>query len=839
MADEREELSGPSQGRVLVVDDEPQILILVSRLLQRVGYDVATAESGAVALERLEEAAFSLVLSDLKMPQVDGLQVLEAVRTRYPDTVFILMTAFGTIDSAVSVLRRGAYDYLTKPLELDDLLSTVERALEHRKVVMQNKRLMEFLQEKNVILEHLHQQERRRAGQLNQVNAIARQITPILDTETLIETVARLVAPAFRFASFSFGTVTGGGTLVFHAGRLDGQRGPVEESVFWKLTDGGRTRYVRSETARAAGYDLVYPLRAGERLIGFWVADWRPDVTRREQSLPYLEALAAQTVTALENARLYALARRADELAFLNEVGRAANQSLDLEQTIHSVLASVRATFDASLVEICLWGEDEAIEHVYSLVEGAYSQDRGSLLGDAFCTRVDQEAILICQPSEAAAIPGAATVAVQSLVGVGLPFGERPIGCLGVGNVAPGAYDTEDARLLEVVGAQVSTAIQNARFFAQVESGRQVILQSRNTLLALFDGILDGIYIVDRENKVLAINRTQAAWAGSEFSELVGTAAKHAFPGSQRALDLIAETFRTGLPAAGGERQRGGDREWTEWEIRTYPVPGREGGGEDGEGQVDRVVVGVRDVTTQRMMEAALARSEKLASVGRLAAGLAHEINNPMTVISANAQILHEEIPAAHPYFGSVKLIERATKRASRIVRNLLDFSRAEQFEFAETDLNRSLEDAAALVASEVRRANTVVALDLAPDLPKIWASPAHLQVVWLNMLLNARDAIEGAGRAGEVRIASSVRGGSIVVEISDNGIGIPPKEIDRIYDPFFTTKPPGKGTGLGLFTCYRTIRRHKGEIRVSSQVGVGTTFEVSLPLARTPDKVV
>ena len=230
-------------------------------------------------------------------------------------------------------------------------------------------------------------------------------------------------------------------------------------------------------------------------------------------------------------------------------------------------------------------------------------------------------------------------------------------------------------------------------------------------------------------------------------------------------------------------------------------------------------------------MEAALARSEKLASVGRLAAGLAHEINNPMTVISTNAQILDKEIAPTHPYSGSVRLIDRASRRASRIVRTLLDFSRAEQFDFAEMDLNRSLEDAAALVTSEMRRANAVLAMDLAPDLPAIWASPDHLQVVWLNMLLNARDAIVEAGREGQVRIASALDGDRAIIRISDNGAGIQPKEIDRIYDPFFTTKPPGKGTGLGLYTCYRTIHRHKGAIQVQSKVGVGTTFEISLPL--------
>jgi len=804
-----------------------------------------------MALDRLRSTPFALVLSDLKMPNVDGLALLEEVRARYPDTIFILMTAFGTIDSVVSVLRQGAYDYLTKPLDLEDLRSTISRGLEHRQVVMQNRRLMEFLQEKNVVLEYLHNDERRKSEKLDQVNAIARQITAILDRETLVETVIYLVSFAFDFEFLSFGIIEGE-RLFFRGGQLEGYRERVQETLFWELTGKGTEPFVRARSNRSkaqAPYDLVFPLHLGERVIGFWVANWHARAEYREENLPYLEALAAQTVTALENARLYALARRADELAFLNEVGRAANQSLDLEQTIKSVLSCVRATFSATLAEVTLWGEDQQIQHVFTLVRGSFQPSPRPLFGDEFVRRVRQDSLMIYGEADTGQLypVDTAEIPLRSLLGVALFFGERQVGGLGVGSTAPGVYDREDARLLQIVGAHVSTAIQNAQLFAQVEQGRQTILQSRNTLQALFDGILEGIYIVDQRNEVLAINRTQARWARREVEELVGQSARLAFPPSQRSLELIEETLRTGEPASCTERQRGEDGRWTEWEIQTYPVAGTEGvsggGGAAGAGSaaqreqlsVDRVVVVVEDVTERRWLESSLARSEKLASIGRLAAGLAHEINNPMTVISANAQILREDMLPSTPYYGSVRLIDRAAERASRIVRNLLDFSRAEQFEFVQTDLNLSLRDAVSLVEPQVRRAHINISLRLVPDLPLIWASPDHLHVVWLNLLLNARDAVEEAEREGWIRISSYRRNDQVVVQVTDNGVGIPVDEINRIYDPFFTTKPPGKGTGLGLFTCYRTVQRHGGEISVDSQVGVGTSFDVALPIGHRP----
>lgn len=829
--------------KILVVDDEPQILTLVSRFLLRAGYEVQTAGGGAAALTHLKTTPFALVLSDLKMAHIDGLRILQEIKAHYPETIFILMTAYGTLDSAVSVLRQGAYDYLMKPLDLEDLRSTVQRALEHRQVVMQNKRLMEFLQEKNVVLEYLHHEEQRKSEQLNQVNAIAREITAILDVKVLVETVGRLVASAFHFRSFSFGVIESE-MLVFSGGELDGLQEPVVDSPFWKWTAGGQKPFVRSESnlsPREAPHEVVFPLLVGGQATGLWVADWEADAEYREENLPYLESLAAQAATALENARLYTLARRADELAFLNQVGLAANQSLNLEETMQSVLACVRATFNASVVEICLWDREGKVQRVFSLVEGMLRQETAPLLGDPFVDQVRRESAFIFSPADGESLHLAdGTLALRTLLGVALYFNRRQVGSLSVGSSQPGAYDVEDGRLLQVVGAQVSTAIENAQLFEQVESGREMILRSRNTLQALFDGILEGIYIVDTSLQILAINRTQARWAKREFPELVGRPATLAFPDSKRSLALIKETFADGQPTSCTERWRNAEGGWTEWEIQTYPVDdmverGERGAAPAGRGAIDRVVVVVRDVTEQRWLETSLARSEKLAAVGRLAAGIAHEINNPMTVISANAQILREEIMASHPYYSSIELIDRASERASRIVRNLLDFSRAEQFEFVQTDLNMSLEDTVTLVEPQIRRSNVEITLDLDSDLPLVWASPDHLHVVWLNLLLNARDAIEEAGRAGYIHVASHYRGDRVVVQMTDNGVGIPSDQVNRIYDPFFTTKSPGKGTGLGLFTCYRTIHRHGGEILVDSQVGVGTSFEVTLPIGQTP----
>ena len=166
-------------------------------------------------------------------------------------------------------------------------------------------------------------------------------------------------------------------------------------------------------------------------------------------------------------------------------------------------------------------------------------------------------------------------------------------------------------------------------------------------------------------------------------------------------------------------------------------------------------------------------------------------------------------------------------------MRNLLDFSRAEQFEFKPTDLARSIRESVSLVEPQLLKSDIQIVVDVDPELPAISASPDHLNVVWLNLLLNARDAIQETGRGGEIRIDARRHGDWVVVQVSDNGVGMTEEQLGHLYEPFYTTREPGEGTGLGLFTCYRTVTRHGGDIAVESQEGQGTTFRVTLPIDR------
>ncbi len=230
--------------------------------------------------------------------------------------------------------------------------------------------------------------------------------------------------------------------------------------------------------------------------------------------------------------------------------------------------------------------------------------------------------------------------------------------------------------------------------------------------------------------------------------------------------------------------------------------------------------------------KAHLFQSAKLSAIGEFAAGIAHEIRNPLTTIIGDAQLLMSDLQPGQPEYESLKAIERSGQRASKVIGNLLSFSRQEEYELSPTDVNETINGALSLIAYQIERSNVTISKDLAENLPLIPGSTHHLEDVWINLLINARDAIPNK-RQGEIRITSRLdeSGKAVQVLISDTGVGIPEGNLDRVFEPFFTTKDVDKGTGLGLYITYKTIERHNGRIEMDSEEGQGTTVTVTLPI--------
>ncbi len=236
----------------------------------------------------------------------------------------------------------------------------------------------------------------------------------------------------------------------------------------------------------------------------------------------------------------------------------------------------------------------------------------------------------------------------------------------------------------------------------------------------------------------------------------------------------------------------------------------------------------VKDITERRNMEQQLLQADKLASLGQLSAGIAHEINNPLGLILGYSQLLLRSQPKDSQLYEDLKTIEKNTLSCKRIVQALLNFARKTETKMAEVDINKAIEQVVAVLDHQFSLSGIDIVLDFDPHLPSIVGDMEKLKQVFMNLVMNARQAIANEGR---IRIQTSAQNGRVIVAVSDTGSGIDPAIRHKIFDPFFTTKPTGEGTGLGLSVSYGIVTEHGGDITVESIPGQGSCFTVLLPM--------
>jgi hypothetical protein len=364
--------------------------------------------------------------------------------------------------------------------------------------------------------------------------------------------------------------------------------------------------------------------------------------------------------------------------------------------------------------------------------------------------------------------------------------------------------------------------------------GRLDLEQVREILPALIDSLGDAVVIVDRQRRVVAANRRYVEAFGTMRADIVGSACQEAVhcpelrqaEGAERcvACEVIEKRQPTrhlrSLPDAGGGQRR--------WEATLNPILDRHG-------EVTHVVELWRDVTERSQLEVQLSHSERLASVGMLAAGVGHEINNPLASLMAAVDVLGRWLQrrrfdeeALREARETIAVLEHEIERCRQTTEKLILLGRAYATTPSWVDLNLAVRDTLALLRYELRRRGIEEVERLDPDLPRIWAREAGMRGVCMNLMLNAVQAMSAGGR---LSITTRRRGDRALLVVEDTGPGIAPEHLGRIWDPFFTTKPVGQGTGLGLSITNRIVARHRGSIGVESAPGRGTTFTVDLPI--------
>jgi PAS domain S-box-containing protein len=344
----------------------------------------------------------------------------------------------------------------------------------------------------------------------------------------------------------------------------------------------------------------------------------------------------------------------------------------------------------------------------------------------------------------------------------------------------------------------------------------------------LVESASDAIFTLDEEGRFTAVNRSLEQAVGRERTEMIG----QSFAGLIDARDipvanqLLRDTF-AGERRRGSLRYRAVDGEVRDGSVITSPV--LEGG------RITGALGIMRDVTDERRLAEQMMQQEKLAAVGQLVSGVAHELNNPLAGVMAFAELLHALPSVDAEAKAAVNTIHREAERAAKIVRHLLTFARQQPAERVETDLNAIVRDALTLRHLAFQTLDIELDLALDPALPVTWADPFQLQQVLLNLIGNAEQALADRAEPRRIVVRTSHGRGTIVFSVSDTGVGIDPERLDRIFNPFYTTKPVGQGTGLGLSISDGIVREHGGRILVESEPGQGATFAVELPVVVPP----
>jgi len=512
------------------------------------------------------------------------------------------------------------------------------------------------------------------------------------------------------------------------------------------------------------------------------------------------------------------LDRRINEIFSLQELSYILSESLQLERIVEQVARFTARFLEADGTLVVLASEEHPELRV-AAAEGTLTGLKGRLIppdqGGLLTQAIGRERIELADgpPPGIEVIVGVRTprAAVAPLRAHGMT-----LGALAVAARADRPFSTQDLWLISTVAMQAAVVLTNSRFFGLLRQGKE---EWETT----FDALSEGIALVDADGRVTRANRALSALAGVPLASLVGREFIPTLFTSSEAAEAAIEGARRGearppvlIPSPRLNRTL---------RLTAAPLPPHAGAG--------AVVVMVEDVTEQRALEAQLIQNDKMAAVGQLVSGVAHELNNPLTSIAGLSELLLEQQRLPDDAREHLRVIHEQADRAGRIVANLLTFARKGAPEQAEVDLEDVAQRTTLLIQAELRlrgielehrhRERTIVRGDR-----------YELQQVLLNLLTNAVHALEGlpSGAPRRVVVETGREDHEAVVRITDSGLGIPPALIGQIFTPFFTTKEPGQGTGLGLSISYGIIESHGGHLSCAPADGGGSVFTIRLPLS-------
>jgi GAF domain-containing protein/nitrogen-specific signal transduction histidine kinase len=629
---------------------------------------------------------------------------------------------------------------------------------------------------------------------------------------------------------------------------------------------------------------IVVPLMVKGQVIGALSLRGRQVGAYGPREQEILEQIAAQVASAFENARLYEeVQKRTEELAQANEeleagvaelrqaeaVEHQRNVKLAAQFTIAQILSRPGDSQEkpglvlmelrgiAQVDSITLRVRDDQEQGLRLVAESSRTEReipptpllpfQGSVPGVA--SETGQPMVINDYPSHPYATPNGIARGTKSVLGMPVKTSSMTLGVATFISRELNHFTPERVELLTAVMSEVGVLLENDRLYQDAVQEKERTATALAQLQAVLEGVDAGILLVGEDHKTVL-------WANQRFGELfgvddlesvVGDAGLHARLRrlTRRALEDPKEFFAE-VDRIYQDRSYVGVTEDIQLAgpqprlVRRFTTPVHRENGD----YLGRLWV-YTDVTEQQRLEAQFRQSQKMEVVGRLAGGVAHDFNNLLTAILGYTQLASAQLPAEHPVSGHLQEVEKATQRAANLTRQLMTFSRHQAVEPAMADINQIIMEIHGMVRRLIGEDVELVTLPV-PDLPPVKVDRGQVEQLVMNLVVNARDAMPSGGKitiatAGVLlgaQQAAQVEGVSpgryVVLSIADTGTGMSDEVKAHLFEPFFTTKEVGKGTGLGLATCYGIVRRAGGHIEVESEPGQGATFQIYLP-AQSP----
>lgn len=507
----------------------------------------------------------------------------------------------------------------------------------------------------------------------------------------------------------------------------------------------------------------------------------------------------------------------------LIEIGQELSSTTDLEELLDSVLRAARDVFRFENAIIRLLDNDGL--HLVAAAAFGYTEEAmGPIqIGQGVMGRTAevQKPILVEDvrklPDYVPGIPGA-----RCELAVPLISKNRLVGVLNVESPRPGAFSSADIEPLMILGRQAAIAIDNARLYDRLRK----VSEGYRRLHEFNDRILKsvnlGIYTVDRQLVITSWNSRMVEMSGIAAEQAIGARLCDLFPNlvKEGVIERINLVLQSGSKAKLRllHRQLDGTNRFQKRRL----APLRDGD------EVTGVVIIVEDITEFKRLLDQTIQSEKLAEVGRLSAGIAHEINNPLAVVAYATELLKREQPLPSYQEELLEKIETEVERLKNLTGGLLSFSSSRETRKRLVDLNNLVTEISKLLRFELQRKSLRLTTEFS-DIPAISADSNKIKQVVINLVMNAVHALHCQG---QILLSTCLnQNGMVELQVRDNGPGIAPELQERVFTPFFTTKPEGEGTGLGLYICQNIVREHGGSIVLESQPGQGTLFRICLPV--------